>query len=88
MIFMFCRPPVHGVLGQTFRSDDDRHDRAMKFQELNRKFGRNFVADAAEGDGFLDGLPSNYVTSGLLKADRTFATYTHASPSEMAVGSV
>lgn len=66
---------VHGILGQTYRENEGREDRAAHFIELERQKEKSIIADGPSGKGFLDGERSNYKSSGILKPDCLYSAY-------------
>eukprot|EP00270_Netrium_digitus_P000009 TRINITY_DN0_c0_g1_i7.p1 TRINITY_DN0_c0_g1~~TRINITY_DN0_c0_g1_i7.p1 ORF type:complete len:419 (-),score=104.69 TRINITY_DN0_c0_g1_i7:59-1279(-) len=68
-------PSIHGVMGQTYRDEKVREDRAAKFQALSHLLNRNIQADGPSGKGFLDGSEEDYVSSSVLSADCNFAAF-------------
>jgi hypothetical protein len=64
---------VHGVLGQTYRSDHE--DRAVDFSALSAELHAPVVADGESGKGFLDGTPRDYESSSVLSPDCYFSAY-------------
>eukprot|EP00271_Cylindrocystis_brebissonii_P017366 TRINITY_DN44_c0_g2_i1.p1 TRINITY_DN44_c0_g2~~TRINITY_DN44_c0_g2_i1.p1 ORF type:complete len:457 (-),score=43.55 TRINITY_DN44_c0_g2_i1:1016-2386(-) len=65
---------IHGVLGQTYRKDHAQ--RAEEFSLIAAKLHHNIQADGPDGAGFLDGVASDYKTSGVLTADSKFNVFT------------
>eukprot|EP00271_Cylindrocystis_brebissonii_P009085 TRINITY_DN23712_c0_g1_i1.p1 TRINITY_DN23712_c0_g1~~TRINITY_DN23712_c0_g1_i1.p1 ORF type:complete len:428 (-),score=55.12 TRINITY_DN23712_c0_g1_i1:710-1993(-) len=63
---------VHGVLGQTYRTD--REERTLDFAKLMDEFA-HLPADGEVGKGFLDGSSASYLSSGILDADCMYTTY-------------
>eukprot|EP00271_Cylindrocystis_brebissonii_P016873 TRINITY_DN415_c0_g1_i1.p1 TRINITY_DN415_c0_g1~~TRINITY_DN415_c0_g1_i1.p1 ORF type:complete len:449 (-),score=17.49 TRINITY_DN415_c0_g1_i1:870-2216(-) len=63
---------VHGVLGQTYRSD--RGERNQDFAAQLRSFA-TFSADSESGKGFLDGTINDYTASAILSPDCKYSTY-------------
>eukprot|EP00270_Netrium_digitus_P003972 TRINITY_DN1482_c0_g1_i1.p1 TRINITY_DN1482_c0_g1~~TRINITY_DN1482_c0_g1_i1.p1 ORF type:complete len:429 (-),score=69.57 TRINITY_DN1482_c0_g1_i1:155-1441(-) len=64
---------VHGILGQTFRSDHT--SRAVDFQQLVRLLHRPVDADGATGRGFLDGASEDYISSSIMATDCKFSSF-------------
>ena len=67
---------VHGVLGQTFKTD--RGSRFLDFKALTSLLRRPVAADGPSGAGFLDGSATDYETSGVLAADCRFSAFNQA----------
>ena len=67
---------VHGVLGQTYKTD--RGSRSMDFKSLTSLLRRPVAADGPSGAGFLDGSAADYETSGVLAADCRFSAFNQA----------
>ena len=67
---------LHGVLGQTFRTD--RGSRSMDFKALTSLLRRPVAADGDSGAGFLDGSAADYETSNALAADCRFSAFKQA----------
>eukprot|EP00475_Leptophrys_vorax_P006629 TRINITY_DN14115_c1_g1_i2.p2 TRINITY_DN14115_c1_g1~~TRINITY_DN14115_c1_g1_i2.p2 ORF type:complete len:152 (+),score=10.29 TRINITY_DN14115_c1_g1_i2:27-458(+) len=66
-------PDIHGVLGQTFR--DGREKRSMDYSSLSLLLRRPFAADGPEGEGFLDGKPSDYRVSSVTASDCVYTAF-------------
>lgn len=66
---------VHGILGQTYRENEGREERAEKFIEMERIAQENIIADGPSGNGFLDGEKSDYKSSSILSPDCRFSAY-------------
>ena len=64
---------LHGVLGQTFRTD--RGSRSMDFKALTSLLRHPVAADGDSGAGFLDGSTADYETSSVLATDCRFSAY-------------
>ena len=67
---------LHGVLGQTFRTD--RGSRSMDFKSLTSLLRHPVAADGDSGAGFLDGSTADYETSSVLATDCRFSAYKQA----------
>lgn len=67
-------PAIHGVLGQTYRDDGDREERAMSYSMLAQLLRHPVAADGTTGKGFLDGQVEDYVASSVMQADCKFAS--------------
>ena len=65
---------IHGVLGQTYREEDARKERAFSFKQLAMLLKKPVAADGESGRGFLDGFVLDYVSSGVSQADCKYAT--------------
>ena len=64
---------IHGVLGQTYREEDARKERAFSFKQLAVMLKQPVVADGESGKGFLDGFVADYVSSSVDQADCKYA---------------
>jgi hypothetical protein len=65
---------VHGVLGQTFRTDAKHLLKTLEYSLLASLMRGPFQADGENGVGYLDGKMEDYMTSSLTAADCKFAT--------------
>ena len=75
-------PEVHGVLGQTYRVDRERVERALKYSAQVELLGHAIAADGASGAGFLDGSSHDYISSSITAPDCKFSAYIAARPEE------
>eukprot|EP00270_Netrium_digitus_P005897 TRINITY_DN17964_c0_g1_i1.p1 TRINITY_DN17964_c0_g1~~TRINITY_DN17964_c0_g1_i1.p1 ORF type:complete len:406 (+),score=72.77 TRINITY_DN17964_c0_g1_i1:63-1280(+) len=66
---------IHGVIGQTYRPDREREERAQKYQAISHLLHANIQADGETGGGFLDGKVADYSTTSLLSTDCKFSTF-------------
>eukprot|EP00475_Leptophrys_vorax_P034165 TRINITY_DN5486_c0_g2_i5.p1 TRINITY_DN5486_c0_g2~~TRINITY_DN5486_c0_g2_i5.p1 ORF type:complete len:477 (+),score=33.97 TRINITY_DN5486_c0_g2_i5:99-1529(+) len=67
---------IHGVLGQTYRADHAQ--RAADFQRMLAALHHPLSVESAAGQGFLDGTPRSYESSGVLAVDCAHTTFAHA----------
>ena len=67
---------MHGVLGQTFRTD--RGSGSTDFKALTSLLRRPVAADGDSGVGFLDGSAADYETTSVLAADCRFSAFSQA----------
>ncbi|CAI5984433.1 unnamed protein product [Closterium sp. NIES-65] len=65
---------IHGVLGQTFRSEASRLVRSLRHRLLTRLLREPVDVESSEvGDGLLDGIMQDYLTSGIAATDCVFS---------------
>ncbi|CAI5961552.1 unnamed protein product [Closterium sp. NIES-64] len=65
---------IHGVLGQTFRSEASRSVRSLRHRLLTRLLREPVDVESSEvGDGLLDGIMQDYLTSGIAATDCVFS---------------
>ncbi|CAI5481735.1 unnamed protein product [Closterium sp. Yama58-4] len=65
---------IHGVLGQTFRSEESRAVRSLRHRLLTRLLREPVDVESSEGgDGLLDGRVADYLTSGIGATDCVFS---------------
>ncbi|GJP78584.1 hypothetical protein CLOP_g8871 [Closterium sp. NIES-67] len=64
---------IHGVLGQTFRSEAVRKVRSLRYRLLTRLLREAVDVESESGRGFLDGRMEDYITSGIGAPDCMFA---------------
>ncbi|CAI5493375.1 unnamed protein product [Closterium sp. Naga37s-1] len=65
--------PVHGVMGQTYRSG--REARTVEFSRLAAMLHHPVSADGAEGKGFLDGQVKDCETSAVTATDCRYSAF-------------
>ncbi|GJP79120.1 hypothetical protein CLOP_g9360 [Closterium sp. NIES-67] len=64
---------IHGVLGQTFRSETSCQVRSLRYRLLTRLLREPVDVESASGRGFLDGRMEDYVTSSIQSPDCMYA---------------
>ncbi|CAI5512610.1 unnamed protein product [Closterium sp. Naga37s-1] len=64
---------IHGVLGQTFRAEESRKVRSLRYRLLTRLLREPVEVESESGRGFPDGRTEDYITSDIRSADCMFA---------------
>ncbi|CAI7789240.1 unnamed protein product [Closterium sp. NIES-53] len=64
---------IHGVLGQTFRAEESRNVRSLRYRLLTRLLREPVEVESESGRGFLDGRTEDYITSDIRSADCMYA---------------
>ncbi|CAI5534026.1 unnamed protein product [Closterium sp. Naga37s-1] len=64
---------IHGVLGQTFRAEESRKVRSLRYRLLTRLLCEPVEVESESGRGFLDGRTEDYITSDIHSADCMYA---------------
>ncbi|CAI5512818.1 unnamed protein product [Closterium sp. Naga37s-1] len=64
---------IHGVLGQTFRAEESRKVRSLRYRLLTRLLREPVEVESESGRGFLDGRTEDYITSDIRSTDCMFA---------------
>lgn len=70
---LHASPDVHGVLGQTFRTDGPHVMKAIEYKLLSALLHQPVQADGESGAGYLDGNVADYLTSSEMTNDCTFS---------------
>ncbi|CAI5512601.1 unnamed protein product [Closterium sp. Naga37s-1] len=60
---------IHGMLGQTFRAEESRKVRSLRYRLLTRLLREPVEVESESGRGFLDGRTEDYITSDIHSAD-------------------
>ncbi|CAI5930432.1 unnamed protein product [Closterium sp. NIES-65] len=64
---------IHGVLGQTFRGEESRKVRSLRYRLLTRLLREPVEVESESGRGFLDGHTEDYITSDIHSTDCMYA---------------
>ncbi|CAI5993694.1 unnamed protein product [Closterium sp. NIES-64] len=78
---------IHGVLGQTFRAEESRKVRSLRYRLLTRLLREPVEVESESGRGFLDGRTKDYTTSDIHSADCMYAAAWRRGEHESSDGS-
>ncbi|CAI5522030.1 unnamed protein product [Closterium sp. Naga37s-1] len=78
---------IHGVLGQTFRAEESRKVRSLRYRLLTRLLREPVEVESESGRGFLDGRTEDYITSDIHSADCMYAAAWRREEHESSDGS-
>ncbi|CAI5497341.1 unnamed protein product [Closterium sp. Naga37s-1] len=78
---------IHGVLGQTFRAEESRNVRSLRYRLLTRLLREPVEVESESGRGFLDGRTEDYITSDIRSADCMYAAVWRRGEHEHSDGS-
>ncbi|CAI5969116.1 unnamed protein product [Closterium sp. NIES-64] len=78
---------IHGVLGQTFRAEESRKVRSLRYRLLTRLLREAVEVESESGRGFLDGRTEDYITSDIRSADCMYAAAWRRGEHESTEGS-
>ncbi|CAI5517686.1 unnamed protein product [Closterium sp. Naga37s-1] len=78
---------IHGVLGQTFRAEESRKVRSLRYRLLTRLLREPVEVESESGRGFLDGRTEDYITSDIRSADCMYAAAWRRGGHESSEGS-
>ncbi|CAI5990615.1 unnamed protein product [Closterium sp. NIES-64] len=78
---------IHGVLGQTFRAEESRKVRSLRYRLLTRLLREPVEVESESGRGFLDGRTEDYITSDIHSADCMYAAAWRRGEHESSDGS-
>ncbi|CAI5534060.1 unnamed protein product [Closterium sp. Naga37s-1] len=78
---------IHGVLGQTFRAEESRKVRSLRYRLLTRLLREPVEVESESGRGFLDGRTEDYITSDIRSADCMYAAAWRRGEHESSDGS-
>ncbi|CAI5511643.1 unnamed protein product [Closterium sp. Naga37s-1] len=78
---------IHGVLGQTFRAEESRKVRSLRYRLLTRLLREPVEVESESGRGFLDGRTEDYITSDIRSADCMYAAAWRRGEHESTEGS-
>ncbi|CAI5512614.1 unnamed protein product [Closterium sp. Naga37s-1] len=78
---------IHGVLGQTFRAEESRKVRSLRYRLLTRLLREPVEVESESGRGFLDGRTQDYITSDIRSADCMYAAAWRRGEHESSEGS-